>query len=105
MSRHEQAAVRSPRPKRRHLDRRVKQIFAADTGGDDDDDELLTTQQVAEWFAVSVQWLEIGRVKNYGPKFKQIGPRCIRYSRGDCRNYLRERTFASTAAYAERVEA
>lgn len=42
-----------PRQKQRHhLDRRVKQIVAADTGNDDDD--LLSTEQVAEWFGVSI---------------------------------------------------
>ena len=67
MSRHKQAVVRSPKPKSRthHLDRRVKQIVALDT--DNDDDDLLTTEQVAEWFGVSTQWLEIGRSNGWGP--------------------------------------
>ena len=101
MSRHKQSAVRPARPKKRtgthHLDRRVKQILAVDTG--DDDDDLLTTEEVAEWFGVSVQWLEIGRCKNYGPEFTRLGPHMIRYTRGNCRKFIRARTHWSTAEY------
>jgi hypothetical protein len=102
MSRHKQAAVRPSKPKRHHLDRRVKQIIAVGSG--DHDDDLLTTAQVADWFGVSVQWLEIGRVKNYGPKFKRIGPHCVRYGRGDCLKFLKARTYASTAEYGRQTE-
>ena len=70
MSRHTQAVVRPRKPKSRthHLDRRLKQIVALDT--DNDDDKLLTTEQVAEWFGVSTQWLEIGRSKGWRPPYR-----------------------------------
>lgn len=69
-------------PRHHHLDRRADKIAAADVGADD---ELLDTRAVADWLSVSVQWLEIGRSKNYGPEFKRVGPRVIRYQRGDVR--------------------
>jgi len=55
------------------------------------DDVLLTTEQVASWLQVSSQWLEIARQKNYGPKFRSLGPRCIRYTAGDVREFLQSR--------------
>jgi hypothetical protein len=106
-SRHKQAAVRSPRPKpflapkRHNLDRHAQKIIAENI--DADDDELLTTREVADWFRVSEEWLEIGRSKNYGPKFTRVGPHMIRYRRGDCRKFLQARTHSSTAEYSRRA--
>jgi hypothetical protein len=85
-----------PIPKRHHLDRRADRIAAEGPG---DNDELLTTKQVADWFAVSEEWLEIGRSKGFGPRYKRLGPNLIRYTRGDCRQFLKDRTYASTAEY------
>ena len=95
------ARARKPYPvaKRHHLDKRADAIAAVDD--DADDDELLTTKQVAEWFSVSTEWLEIGRSKNYGPKFVRVGPRLVRYRRSACREYLAARTHASTAEYSK----
>jgi predicted DNA-binding transcriptional regulator AlpA len=84
--------------KKHHLDRRADAIAAVES--DAADDQLLTSQEVAVWFGVSTQWLEIGRSKGYGPKFTRIGPHTLRYRRSDCRKYLKSRTFASTAEYA-----
>jgi hypothetical protein len=84
-------------PKNHHLDRRADKIAAADVGADD---ELLTTREIADWFGVSIQWLEIGRSKNYGPPFKRLAPHTVRYQRGDARKWLRERTHKSTAEYS-----
>jgi hypothetical protein len=53
-------------PKRHHIDRRAYRIVAGDAGADDD---LMSTRQVADWLGISTQWLEIGRCKNYGPRF------------------------------------
>jgi hypothetical protein len=99
MSRHTQAVVRPRKPKSRthHLDRRLKQIVALDT--DNDDDNLLTTEQVAEWFGVSTQWLEIGRSKGWGPPFERIAPHLIRYRRGKVRSWLDGRSHSSTSEY------
>jgi predicted DNA-binding transcriptional regulator AlpA len=84
-------------PRRHHLDGRAHQILAA--GKEGDDDELLTTEQVAQWFGISVQWLEIGRSRGYGPQFVMLAARTIRYRRSDCRKYIAARVRASTAEY------
>ena len=60
-------------------------------------DDLLSTRAVAEWLGVSIQFLEIGRHRGYGPKFVRIGPARIRYRRADVLAWLEERTFASTS--------
>ena len=86
------------KPARHHLDRRAHKLVEQDTGSPDD--ELLDTNAVADWLGVSTQWLEIGRSKGYGPKFARLGPKLIRYTRGNVRKYLRARTFASTSEYA-----
>ena len=83
-------------PKFHHLDRRVDQIAAIGAGSDDD---LLTTDEVASWFGVSRVWLEIGRSKNYGPKFTKLAAKIIRYKRGDCRKFIKARTFSNTTEY------
>jgi predicted DNA-binding transcriptional regulator AlpA len=88
-------------PNKHHLDRRAAAIIAVDVGADD---ELLSTRQLADWLGVSAQWLEIGRCKKYGPKFKRIGPRVIRYQRGDVLTWLRERTHARTSEYRKSSE-
>jgi hypothetical protein len=86
---------REARPRRHHLDRRADSI--AETG-DGDDDDLLTTMAVAAWLGVSAEWIEIGRGQRYGPPFVKIG-RMVRYRRGDVIDWLRSRTYASTADY------
>jgi len=93
-----------------HLDRRAEQLLAYEPPGighnnPPPDDELLSTKQVAAWFGVSVQWLEIGRSRGYGPEYVRLGPRSIRYTRGACRKFLRERTAATTTAPAKRKKA
>jgi len=84
-------------PKKHHIDRRVDQIVAVNAGAADD---LLDTRQVADWLGVSIQWVEIGRSKNYGPPFKRLTARTFRYLRGDVLKWLKARTHASTAEYA-----
>lgn len=85
-------------PRSHHLDRRASLLAELSTGAPDD---LLSTRAVAEWLGVSVQFLEIGRHKGYGPKFVRIGPARIRYRRSDVLTWLEERTFASTSQYGE----
>ena len=82
------AAMKREAKKRHHLDRRAAKII--DVAGADD--ELLKTPQVAEWLGVSVQWVELSRVNNYGPPFKRLGPKAIRYLRSDVRKWLESRT-------------
>jgi predicted DNA-binding transcriptional regulator AlpA len=90
-------------PRRHNLDRRASKI--ADEAKNKSNDELLTTKQLAEWFGVSEQWLEIGRGKNYGPKFIHLAPKVVRYRRGDCLAWLERRTFACTTEYPPVVRA
>jgi predicted DNA-binding transcriptional regulator AlpA len=85
-----------------HIDKRADRIAGADIGADD---ELLSTKQVADWLGVSVQWVEIGRSKNYGPRFEKISARCVRYRRGDVLQWLKARSYASTAEYADHESA
>jgi predicted DNA-binding transcriptional regulator AlpA len=83
-------------PLRHHLDSRACELIA---DGQGEPDDLLTTRQVAEWFSCSKEWLEIGRSKGYGPPFKRLGPKRVRYSRSDVLQWLKERTHRSTAEY------
>jgi hypothetical protein len=79
-------------PRRHHLDRRAAAIAEAAQGAPDN---LLSTRAVAEWLGVSIQFLEIGRHRGYGPKFVRIEPARIRYRCADVLAWLEERTFAS----------
>jgi predicted DNA-binding transcriptional regulator AlpA len=79
-----------------HLDRRASVIVEQSQGGADD---LLTTREVADWLGVSHQFLEIGRLKSYGPKFVRVSSRLIRYKRGDVLAWLKSRTHCSTGEY------
>ena len=90
-----------PPPQRFHLDRRAASIAASSAG---DDDELLTTQEEAAWLQVSVQWLEIGRSKGYGPPYERLGPKTIRYQRGKTRKWLGQRSHYSTSEYRDELE-
>ena len=88
-------------PVKHHLDRRAPAIIERGNNGAADD--LLPTPETAAWLGVSVQWLEIGRHKGYGPRFVRCGPRRIRYRRADVLSWLAERTHAATAEYAKRA--
>lgn len=86
-----------PRPKiNHHLDKRAQHLI--DKKGSDDD--LLTTPAVAKWLGVTDQWLELGRSKNFGPSYKRLSERVIRYRRGDVNDWLESRTQTCTAEYA-----
>ena len=89
--------VALPAPKTFHLDKRADQILADGAG---EDDELLDTRAQAEWLGVSVQWLEIARVRGDGPPFLKLAPRIVRYPRGGTRRWLRARMYRSTSEYA-----
>ena len=87
------------KPKSHHLDRRVAQLIQIGIATPNDD-ELLSTQQLATWLGVSEQWLEVGRSKNYGPRYERLSPRVIKYKRSDVIKWLATRSHASTAEYA-----
>jgi hypothetical protein len=85
----------SPDERRHHLDKRAAAI-AAEPG---DDDELLTVVECASWLGVSVQFLDIGRSRGYGPPFARLSRNIVRYRRAEVRAWLIERTHASTSEY------
>ena len=84
-------------PLRHHLDRRAADLAVK---GEGDPCDLLTTEDVAIWLGVSLQWLEIGRHRGYGPRFTKLSPRRIRYQRGAVLEWLAERTYSATREYA-----
>lgn len=88
-------------PSRHHIDRYADQIADTVAGAPDD---LLSSTDLAQWLGVSVQWLEIGRVKGYGPAYVRIAPRRVRYRRADVLSWLEQRSYQSTADYASHSE-
>jgi predicted DNA-binding transcriptional regulator AlpA len=90
-----QAAI----PQKLHIDKRADALLATSSGRDEDD--LLSTIEVAAWLGVSTQWLEIARLRGFGPPFTKLGPRTLRYYRKDVLAWLRERAHRSTSEYAE----
>jgi hypothetical protein len=83
-------------PKRLHLDRRAATIAAAAPRKHDD---LLTTPELAEWWGVSETWLENGRLAGYGPPFRKMADRVVRYQVGDALKFLDKRTYTKTSQY------
>jgi predicted DNA-binding transcriptional regulator AlpA len=91
------ASSHGPRgpPLKHHIDKRAAALAAEDG----DDDELMTVVECASWLGVSVQWLDDGRSKGYGPPFVRLSRNMVRYRRAEVRAWLIERTFASTSEY------
>jgi predicted DNA-binding transcriptional regulator AlpA len=87
---------RAPPVRRFHFEARADQIAAAPGS----DDELLTGNQMAAWFGVSIQTIDIARHRGDGPPYQRLGPRLIRYHRGSVRQWLFTRTHRSTAEYS-----
>ena len=90
------------RPEKHHLDRFAAKI-ATEVAAGGDPDQLLNTPKTAVLLSVSEQFLEIGRVKGFGPPFVALSPRRIRYRRGDVLEWLHSRTHRSTAEYEHSV--
>jgi predicted DNA-binding transcriptional regulator AlpA len=82
-----------------HIDKRAPSILA---GSEGHDDALLSTPEMAVWLGVSVPWLEIGRAKGYGPPFKRLSARSVRYRIGDAKAWLETRTFSATSEYPKK---
>ncbi len=80
-------------PKSHHLDRRAAAIVDLLTARDPD--QMLTTVETAELLGCSVSFLEIGRIRGYGPPSQKITPRMVRYRRGDVLAWVRERAEAN----------
>jgi hypothetical protein len=85
-------------PQHFHLDKRAAGLATVPGA----DDELIDTPAMAAWLGVSIQWLEIGRIRGYGPPFERLAPRIIRYQRGKARRWLEERSYRCTSEYGSR---
>jgi hypothetical protein len=89
---------------RHHIDKRAERLIADDAerlaAAEDHNDKLLTTADVADWLSVSHQFLEIGRLRGFGPRFTRVTKRMIRYRRKDVIAWLEERVHQSTAEYS-----
>lgn len=92
--------LRGNPPARHHIDVRVPKLLSDPeaAGGKDD---LLSTPQLAMWLGVSIQWLEIGRHRGYGPRYIKVTGRIIRYKRSDVLAWLEERAHHCTAEYGK----
>jgi predicted DNA-binding transcriptional regulator AlpA len=84
----------APKSRRFHLDKRAHSLAKQGPGAPDD---LLNTRELADWLGVSRLWLELGRARNYGPKFMRLGPRMVRYRRADVLAWLDARANAAQA--------
>ena len=91
------SSTSTARPRKHHLDRRASMLAELAWAN------LMTCsrRELSRSGWCSVQFLEIGRHRGYGPKFVRIGPARIRYRRADVLTWLEERTFASTSEYGE----
>lgn len=84
-------------------DRQVRlaaRAYALADAGRGHPDDLLTTEEVAAWMGTSDQFVELGRLKGYGPPYKRLSPRVVRYKRSDVLKWLKSHTHTSTAEYA-----
>ncbi len=83
-----------------HLDKRADVLIELAHGNPDD---LLTTKELAAWFGVSVQWVELGRMRGYGPPPTYLSQRCVRYHRQVVLDWLDERVQILVAGGTEYV--
>jgi len=89
------ALKKKSKPRTFHIDKRAAQLAAIP--GDDDD--VLTTEQLAAWWGVSKQWLEILRHTGGGPEYERLGPKLIRYRRSKAKKWLNTRSHTHTKQY------
>ncbi len=62
-----------------------------------DPEGLLTENMVAELLSVSTRTLQSWRHRGIGPDFLKIGPRGLRYRRGDVTAWTQSRIVTSTS--------
>jgi hypothetical protein len=89
---------RAAKKVRLHIDRRAGELLAKGSNGDEED--LLTVQQMCDWFKVSVQWFDIGRMKPDRVPFVRFPNGEVRYRRSTVIKWLKKREYQSTADYA-----
>lgn len=84
-------------PTRHHLDRRAAAIAELLTAGDPE--RLMGTVETAELLGCSRSFLEIGRIRGYGPPSIAVTPKMVRYRRRDVLKWIEERAaLAATSA-------
>lgn len=85
------------RPAKLFLDRRAQRLAEVTFHHD----QMLTTQQLAAWLEVSVPFVEIARTKGkgFGPPYKRLANKVVRYRCGDVIEWLKSRTYACTSEY------
>ena len=88
-------AVSSRTPKRHHLDRRAQAL--AEILSEGDPDRLMKTIETSELLDCSVSFLEIGRIRGYGPPAIRLAPKMVRYRRRDVLEWVTERAAAHAA--------
>ena len=84
-------------PRRHHLDRRAEAIAELPTAGDPE--RLMPTAETAEPIGCSNSFLEIGRIRGYGPPAIHVTPKMVRYRRRDVLRWIEGRAaLAATSA-------
>ena len=94
----------SPVKGQHHLDKRADRLIVEGNDAGTEPGDLLTTEQVAAWLGMTKQWLEIGRSRGYGPPFRKLGAKRVKYQRSDVNAWLDERRHRSTSEYRSRAE-
>ena len=67
--------------------------------------EYLDTIDAARYLGFSVQHLEIGRCRGYGPPYVRVGAKAIRYKRSELDRWMLERLVDPAKVTASEVRA
>jgi predicted DNA-binding transcriptional regulator AlpA len=62
---------------------------------------ILTSRETAAIIGVSEQTLRAWRLKGFGPVYRRVGSRTIRYLRRDVDEYMQRRGYRSTSEYGQ----
>lgn len=68
-------------------------------------EEFLTDQELAHLLGISTRTILRWRRDGSGPPFCKIGPRCVRYRRGDVDAWAAAHSFSTLAAEAVAAQA
>jgi predicted DNA-binding transcriptional regulator AlpA len=88
--------------KRFNIDARTGQVLALLQTAAIPDDALMSSKQLATLLGVSLQWVEIARHRDEGPRWVRLSARCIRYRMADVTGWLKERAEARAKFEAAR---
>ena len=69
------------------IEKTIKEVLKRELSENFSQKEVLTTKDAALYMRVSHQWLEIGRVKGYGPPFIKLS-RLVRYRKSDLDQWM-----------------